>query len=333
MMLPDKNREQFDQFSDLLRAYRNSYIIFTAFEFGIFSLLQKKPSTDADLASELGLSLEGMKRLLAALCALGLINKSNHTFQLPDDNCQFFDPQSPSFLGGLIRHEIHLQKRWLKLSESISSGRPVKKINQTHASQDTTRFIKAMASIGVQSASLVLEKIFFKGTEKLLDLGGGPGKYIQAFVEKFPEMNITLFDSQETIRTAQKNLKHNPSYKNINFIAGDMLKVEYGHDYDVILLSNVIHIFGENDLVIIFKKCYNALKPGGRLLIKDFFLNENADGPLFATVFSIHMLLSTDDGKCYTEKEMNDLLRATRFRTGIKTTLTASSTVLEGLKT
>jgi cyclopropane fatty-acyl-phospholipid synthase-like methyltransferase len=225
-----------------------------------------------------------------------------------------------------------LNKRWIQLSASIKSGKPVKKTDEQTNPEDTQRFIKAMANIGQRNAPIMLEKIHFSGNERILDLGGGPGKYIEKFCDKYPEMQVALFDQPETIRKAQSALSKHRCYKNINFISGDFLEDSLGKDYDVIFSSNVIHIFGPKEVKIIFDKCYQALKSGGRLLIKDFFLNNENTGPEFTTLFSLHMLLSTNGGRCYSEGEMISLLENSNFVHGRTTKLTESSVVIEGIK-
>jgi hypothetical protein len=79
-------------------------------------------------------------------------------------------------------------------------------------------------------------------------------------------------------------------------------------------------------------KCYQALNSSGRILIKDYFLNEDKTGPEFATIFSLHMFLSTDHGRCYSESEFYKLLKQAGFKKGEKIILTESSLILEGIK-
>ena len=82
----------------------------------------------------------------------------------------------------------------------------------------------------------------------------------------------------------------------------------------------------------ILKKCYKSLIRGGRVLIKDFYLNENGMGPEFNTIFSLHMLLSTEGGACYKTTDINTLFQKAGFKSGKKTYITENSLILEGIK-
>jgi ubiquinone/menaquinone biosynthesis C-methylase UbiE len=322
----------FEQLSKILRSYRNSSVLFAAHELGVLNKISEKSINISSLVNDLGLSKKGLERLLSALCALGIIKKENNTYSISSVYKNYLDPRSSDFLGGLIDHEIHLHKRWAQLSESVKSGLPVKKTNEPAEPADTQRFIKAMANIGQRTAPILLEQINFNGNEHLLDLGGGPGKYIEKFCAKYPHMQVTIFDQPETIKAAKSLLSRNKNLKNIRFISGNFLEDDFGDNYDVIFSSNVIHIFGSEDVQFIFNKCYTALKMGGRLLIKDFFLNNDTTGPEFTTLFSLHMLLSSEGGKCYTEEEMISLMKNSHFSYKQSVKLTENTRVIEAIK-
>jgi ubiquinone/menaquinone biosynthesis C-methylase UbiE len=324
--------DSFKYLTDLLRAYRKSEVLFSAFELGVFDKISSKPAESNILAKDLNISEKGLLRLLSALCAMGFIKKENKKYCLSENFEAYLNPLSSDNISGLINHEIHLHQRWNLLTKSIQSGSPVKKVNEPLEPADTDRFIKAMANIGHRSAPIFLQRIEFQGKEKLLDLAGGPGIYIARLSDMYPEMQLTLFDQSDTIEIAKKSLSDHRNIKHMSFIAGDIFVDDIGDSYDVIFSSNVIHIFGPNEVNTIFDKCYSALKPGGRLLIKDFFLNEDYTGPEFSALFSLHMLLSTEGGKCYSEQDMISLMKESNFSYKQSIKLTESSLVIESIK-
>jgi hypothetical protein len=282
---------------EIMRSYRLSHVIFAAFEIGLFKSLTKRKKTISDLAEELQVSSRGLEMLMPALVALSILKREGNFYNVVKKFKAQLDPDSVDYIGGLINHEIHLSKRWPYLAESIRSGKPVKKSEMDNDSDRTRRFIRAMENIGQRSASIFIEKVPFRGDEQVLDLGGGPGKYLMKLCESYPGIQITLFDQPETIKMAQTHLATHPDYNRMRFIAGDIFNNTWGKIYDVILVSNVIHIFGEEEIQSLFLKCNHSMQKNGRLLIKDMIMNSNHNGPLFTTVFALHMLLSTETGK------------------------------------
>jgi ubiquinone/menaquinone biosynthesis C-methylase UbiE len=322
----------FEQLDEIIKAYRKTNVLFSAYQLGVLDKLSNHTSDLHNLAIDLDLSEKGLTRLLSALCAMGVIIKTTNCYTISADYKKYLDPESANYIGDLIKHEIHLQSRWMQLSESVKTGIPVKKMNKPMMPQDTIRFINAMANIGQRSAPIMLDKIKFSGDEHILDVGGGPGKYIEKFCDRYPQIQVTLFDQPDTVAAAKKVLSRHQRFKNMHFISGDFFDDSLGKDYDVIFISNVIHIFGPEELRIIFNKCNKALKLSGRILIKDYFSNKDYTGPEFSSLFSIHMLLSTDNGRCYSEEELISLLVESHFSFSQIVNLTESSKVIEGIK-
>ena len=68
-------------------------------------------------------------------------------------------------------------------------------------------------------------------------------------------------------------------------------------------MSDILHYqtFETNQALV--NKVYEHLAPGGRLVIKDRFLNETATGPAWTTAFAVHILVNTQQGACYRTAE------------------------------
>ena len=329
----EKLQKAYDQIDRFSHAYRYSQVLFTAYESGLLEVLSRsKDGSPEEIANAANLSEKGVTRLLTALCALKIADKKQGRFKLTGPYRQLFNPDADNYLGGMFDHEIHLQKRWMNLLHSIKSGEPVKKPNQKRTILDKNRFIRAMAILGRRSSPEVINKLKLKDNQHILDLGGGPGLYLESFLAPFTHTKVTLFDQPETIRFAKKRLAAHPSFDRMSFQEGDMLRDNYGKNYDIIFISNVIHIFSLTQILHILKNCHRSLKPAGRVFIKDFFINEHQTGPVFSSLFSLHMMLSTEHGGCYRVSEIMDLLKESGFRRGRQIKFKQNSQILEGIK-
>ena len=111
------------------------------------------------------------------------------------------------FICDLLNHELKMKKRWQNLTRSIITGKPVKKEPGRRNAKEARVFIEAMANIGEKSAKMFVKNIRFNGNERLLDLGGGPGKYIKELAETYPGMRLCLFEQPHTVAAAKKNLR------------------------------------------------------------------------------------------------------------------------------
>ena len=190
-----------------------------------------------------------------------------------------------------------------------------------------------MSSVGRRSAQLLLQKVPFDQNEHVLDLGGGPGEYQRILCEHYPGIKVTLFDQADTIQAAREVHQNHPASERMLYMSGDFLHDPLGGPYDSVILSNIIHIFDDEILTGLLKSCHKSLKNDGRVLIKDFILTEDTETKHFTHLFALHMLLSTDSGKCYHINEVNDILTQTGYKARQIYQITETSIVIEGIKT
>jgi len=136
---------------------------------------------------------------------------------------------------------------------------------------------------------------------KVLDLGGGHGRYAKAFVDE--GFQATLFDKGICVDIARA--RHG---QELDYIAGDFHKDELGGPYDAIFLSNIVHGLDEESNQALVDRLVGALAPGGFLVVKDFFAEGSGMQPEGAVVFGMVMLMFTQGGRTYTLGEMQDMM-------------------------
>jgi hypothetical protein len=86
------------------------------------------------------------------------------------------------------------------------------------------------------------------------------------------------------------------------------------NEYDLVLISNVTHCESEKNNLKLVEKAYQALRPGGRLVINDYVTDENRTGSLWTATLAIHLLVFTGRGNVYTLKEYGGWMRQKGFR-------------------
>jgi cyclopropane fatty-acyl-phospholipid synthase-like methyltransferase len=149
----------------------------------------------------------------------------------------------------------------------------------------------------------------------MLDLGGGPGSYAIAFSKTYPYLKAVVFDQDEqALRIAREDIIKERLEDRIHLKKGDFLKDDIGHDYDLVLLSSIIHAFGEEENIYLLSKVKKSLKDGGQVVIKDFILDESKTKPVSAATFAINMLVNTKNGRTYSFSEVKGWLNALGFK-------------------
>jgi len=63
----------------------------------------------------------------------------------------------------------------------------------------------------------------------------------------------------------------------------------------------------------LLSKCRNALNPDGRVAVQEFPIDDTRTAPPHSALFSVNMLVGTENGRCYTPREMKEWLAETGF--------------------
>ena len=313
--------EQSKELRKIWGGFQGARVLLTANNYRVFDYLKKQKAA-AGLAKDIGADKRATEILLDALTGLGLLKKQKGQYKNSSLASQFLVSESPYYQGDIIRHADTLWQNWSGLDNVVKTGKP------HHVSHDHRAFILGMHNLAVLKASNVLKAVGLKGVKKVLDLGGGPGTYTIEMAKK--GISVTIFDTPETIEIAKEVIKKS-GVKNINFLQGDFLADDFGRDYDLIFISQILHAYSEDDNIMVLKKCRNALNKNGRIVIQEFFIDKDRTHPVQAALFSINMLANTSGGRCYSPEEIKRWYLKTGFRK-IQKQLLADSVLISAEK-
>jgi hypothetical protein len=95
-------------------------------------------------------------------------------------------------------------------------------------------------------------------------------------------------------------------------IEGSAFDVDYGENYDVILLTNFLHHFDPPTNEMLLRKVHAALADSGRAVTLEFIPNDDRISPPEAS-FSVQMLNGTEGGDAYTFSELESMFANAGF--------------------
>jgi 2-polyprenyl-3-methyl-5-hydroxy-6-metoxy-1,4-benzoquinol methylase len=277
-------------------AFRSSRVLMTANNYRIFDYLAE-PQSARTVSKKLGTDLRATEILLDALAGMGLLVKQKSRYLNTASASHLLVSGTPHYQGDIIRHADILWKNWSGLDEVMKTGQP------SHKAHDQEAFILGMHNIASLKAGDVIKAIGLKGVRTALDLGGGPGTYSIEMAKK--GVRVTLFDHPETIAIARKVVEKE-RITGITFASGDFLVDDIGTGYDLIFLSQILHAYSEEDNLRLLKKCGKALNSQGRIVIQEFYIDEDRTRPLQSALFSVNMLVNTEGGRCYPPQEIKN---------------------------
>lgn len=292
--------------------YWETKILLTAVRLDVFSVLDGKPKTAEEAAGRIGAHEPTLVLLLNALVALRLLTKTGERYGNTSAAQTHLVRHSPQYIGHLLLLHDAEWNNWGKLEETIRSGNRTvdRHVFETDPALGAN-VLAVLHRIGRQSGPELAKRLALQGQRHLLDLGGGAGTNAIAFCQVYPKLIATVFDLPATLPLTEKTVKDAGFEARIALRAGDFNQDGLGGPYDVVLMSDILHYQTYETNQALVKKVSDHLAPGGRLIIKDRFLDESGTGPAWTTAFAVHILVNTQEGACYkTADAMHWMTRA-----------------------
>jgi SAM-dependent methyltransferase len=315
---------------ELAMAFQRSRPLLTAFELGLFTALNQEARTSEAVAAALDTDLRATDRLMNALAALGLLEKRDGRFSNTAAAAQYLVKGQPEYMAGL-GHTNHLWDSWSQLTEVVRTGQPAGAAAFDNRGDDWLRpFIAAMHFRAKQNAAEVVGLLDLDGVSRLLDLGGGSGAYAMAFARIGRGISAIVFDLPNVIPLTRLYIAQEGLAAEVTTATGDYLSASLGDGYDLVFMSAVIHSNSADDNRVLMRKAAGALNPDGQLVVQDFLVNEERDGPLQPALFALNMLVGTPEGDTYTESEVRAWMAEAGCRTIARKDTTFGTNLIVG---
>ena len=305
----------------------------------LFSWLDTHPATREDICRAFETADRPTDVMLTLFAAMGLIEETWDIFTLTPLGREHLVNTSPWFLGPYYESLKHRPVA-LDLLTVLRTGKPAnwgsqKDEKDWHKAMETeafaAQFTAAMDSRGVYLAQAVAKAIEFTWRSHVLDIAGGSGVYACSLVTHHPHLAATVFEKPPVDAIAARAIAERGCSAKVRVVAGDMLAGTLPTGADVHLYSNVLHDWDVPVVRQLITKSFDALAPGGLIVIHDAFLNADKNGPLHVAEYSI-LLMHSSEGRCYSTREMGRYLTDAGFRDPIYRETAAARGVMTAAK-
>ena len=310
--------------------YWETKILLTAVKLELFTMLDEKELSAGEIANRIHVDAERLELLMNALVAMRVLTKQANRFTNTSVAQTYLVKTAAQYVGHLLVLQDAEWDNWGRLEETIRTGRSpvVRHLFETNPGLGVN-VLSVLDRIGQQSGPELAKRLKLDGISTLLDLGGGAATNAIAFCQAYPTLKATVFDLPDTLKTADRRVKESGLECRIDLIAGDFNRDPWGGPYDAVLMSDILHYQGLQANSHLVKQAFVHVKPGGRLIIKDRFLDESGTSPAWATAFAVHILVNTEQGRCFKVSEAIDWMTKAGFQSVSEVERTA---VVQGFK-
>ncbi|WP_446677131.1 methyltransferase [Sinorhizobium psoraleae] len=316
-MSPDISEVSPDLAVDVMFACRKTAALKAAIELDLFTLIGDG-GTAASLAAAAKASERGVRVLCDYLVVNGFLIKEADTYRLTPSSRTFLVRHSPAYIGGAIEFVAAPEMLSLHLDDPAACVRNGGALGLANISADNpvwVKFARAVGPLVAPSAMALAAEVatWPRKPRKVLDIAAGHGLFGLEIAKTFPEAEIVAVDWGAVLELASQNARQFGVGGRYRTIPGSAFEVDWGSDYDLILLPNFLHHFDIETCAGLLEKCRNTLAPEGRVVGVEFVPNEDRVSPPFPASFAWEMLATTPRGEAYTERELAEMARRAGF--------------------
>ena len=318
----------------LSSGFRESKIILTANEFDLFTVLSENRLPSNEIAETIQVDARALAIIMDALSAMGFLIKEDDLYRNSETTERFLVKGKSDYKGHLLKFMNRLWKHWNNLEETIRTGSADLEADLPGQSEQAYNqvYIWAMDNIGRERAERAAKKLNLSNVRKMLDIAGGAATYSIAFAKENPQLNSVILDLHFPLEVASENIEKNGLKNRISTLTGSYWETEYEPEFDLVLISQVVHGLSYSQCTELIKRSVYALAPGGRMIVSDSILAEDRTFPYHAALFSAYMLATTERGQCYTFNEVREWMENAGLSNIRRIELDAESEMIEGVK-
>ncbi len=300
----------------IIEGFGAYYLLLTALELGVFDVMASDGPTPVGLlADRLEVSPTHLAGLLDSLVALALLERVDERFGLNETAERYLVSGGPASLADLVGVAPGPRENWLGLAETIRQGRPANPIEGDPAAFYVP-LVEGTFTKVFRAASRADLKIRYSAltAPRVLDLGAGGAPWAMAVLSKCPKATAVVNDLPGVLPVAQRKAQEHGVAERCTFLPGNFHEVPLEEEaFDLVVLGHVCRTEGVDGAQHLIHRAYRALRPGGRVLLADYFVDPDRRYNPHGVLMGMTMMASTLEGFALTNAQATQWLRAAGF--------------------
>lgn len=299
-----------------IEGYGRFHVLVAALELGAFEALARADRrTGEELASELDVSAPHLTTLLEGVVALGFLEHHHGHFSLNDTAKRYLLVDGPASMVDLVPVSPGPLANWSDLTETVRTGAPPSPIDDDPAAFYRPLVAGTFTTI-FRCASRADLKLRYSAlpAPQVLDLGAGAAPWSCAILGANPGATAVVNDLDGVVDLAEAKLTEHGLTDRCEIRAGDYLEIDVEDDsYDLVVLGHILRAESDDRARALIDRAARALKPGGRVLIGDYFADRQRALEPHALMMGVTMMASTRHGRVFRYADLAIELRDAGF--------------------
>lgn len=304
-----------------------SKTLLSAVELGLFTELARKPQTGPEIVESLRLHPRAVPDFPDALVALGFLQRTGDgpggIYSNTAETAAFLDRESPNYIGGILEMaNARLFRFWADLSVALKTGLPQNETKNSgepmfaklyEAPERLEQFMNAMSGISAGNFKAFARDFDFSRYRTLCDVGGATGQLSCMVAAANPHMHCISIDLPAVTPIAARKIEQAGLSDRVKTASGDFF-IDPLPGADVITMGMILHDWNLDKKKILIWKAYDALPPGGALVVIEALIDDARRTNAFGLLMSLNMLIEFGDAFDYSGSDFFGWCREAGFR-------------------
>ncbi|KUN91384.1 methyltransferase [Streptomyces caeruleatus] len=326
-------------------AFWTSKALLSAVEMGVFAELVKGPISAGELCARLGLKGRGASDFLDVLVSIGLLERSDdgvyRNTELAD---AYLDPGKPAQdISGYLEYLNSAFPAWSQMSAVLRSGDRLDFSEALRAAADggastasgavltdadaeadtfgeafaspeqVTGFVRSMTGFSLGAHQALTSAFDWSEVREVIDVGCSEGAFLGHVMAAHPHLTGTGFDLPQVADRFRVYLESVGIADRVRFAPGDFFTDPLPSG-DVLVMGHVLHDWNLDIKQMLIRKAYEALRPGGSLLVYEMLVDDERRCNTTGMLTSLNVSLVSAGGLGYTGAECRAWLTEAGFR-------------------
>ena len=277
---PEGQKLRTQRINEMALAFKQSGTLKAALELGLFTRVSEGPAEPAGIAEKTGISTNSAERLMIACAALGLLEKEGSKYVNAPDVEKYLVKGSRTYFGDYLVWQINNEyDGWKNITSLLKP--PIKTYYVMASDPQAARaFTIAGYESSISAGHKLAREFDFSPYSLWLDLGGGSGCYSIAAASRYTNLRTIVFDQPNVVSVTEELIAQAGLSDRVKTHAGNFFEDEFPRGADLISYIGCLNAYDVGDIQLVLKKAFDAVAPGGGIIIIDYMLNADKTGPL-----------------------------------------------------
>jgi SAM-dependent methyltransferase len=288
-----------------------------AIDLGLFDALETLgPSTFPDVAGHLAAAPIPTRHLLDAMVTLGFLDQVADTYELTETAERYLTTDGAASMASLVRVAPGPHANWTRLADTIRTGAVAEPIELDPAAFYGP-LVEATFPTQLRCSTRLGLRLGWarRSGLRVLDLGAGCAPWAIGILQASVGSTAVVNDLPGVAALATARLSSHGLAERAEVRTGDFHEIEIEESaYDIVVLGHILRTEGEERSRSLIERSVRALRPGGEVIVADYFADNDRKYNPFGVQMGLTMLANTMRGGLLTHAQVSGWLAAAGCR-------------------